>query len=204
MPIPLSMALYDFLPNGIFALGAYWLWRGPYRSWIFLTGAGLVFINGITKALWKLIIATGGPDIAWLSEIFVFLLPTGFVLMFIASLRAARAENALARSGKAAVKPAPILAVPPLMAVWKIPFMVLATLAVIGTFSLWIAAAAKRKNTPALIGFVGGLACMLGMSALSGSSMVLSLHWVAQTVNTVGQAFFAFAAYSLTRPQRVR
>lgn len=196
MPIPLSMAIYDFLPNIIFALGATWLWRGPYRSRIFLTGAGLVFANGITKAVWKLIIALGGPDIVWLSQIFIILLPTGFVLMFIAALRVARMESANPRGTP---KTAPMLAVPPLMAVWKLPFMITATLAVIATFSLWIAAAVRRKNTPAVIGFAGGLLCMLGMSALSGSSMVLSLHWVAQTVNTVGQTFFAFAAYSLTR-----
>lgn len=198
MPIPLSMALYDFLPNVIFALGAYWLWRGPYRSRTFLTGAGLVFANGITKAVWKLIIALGGPDVVWLSQIFVILLPTGFVFMFIASLRVAQAESARAQS---APKPAPMLAVPPLMALWKLPFMITATLAVIATFSMWIAAAVRRKNTAAVIGFAAGLACMLGMSALSGSSMVLGLHWVAQTVNTVGQTFFAFAAYSLTRPR---
>lgn len=196
MPIPLSMAIYDFLPNVIFALGAYWLWRGPYRSLLFVTGAGLVFANGITKAVWKLIIATGGPDINWLSQIFILLLPTGFVLMFFAVLRVSRADSN--RAGRATMKPASILAVPPLMAVWKIPFMVLATLAVVATFSLWIAAAAKRKNIPALIGFAAGLACMLGMSALSGSSMVISLHWVAQSVNTLGQTCFAFAAYSLT------
>lgn len=200
MPIPLSMALYDFLPNVIFALGAYWLWRGPYRSRIFLTGAGLVFANGITKAVWKLIIALGGPDVVWLSQIFVLLLPTGFVLMFIAALRAAQRESIRTRP-EGNPKPAPILAVPPLMAMWKLPFMIAATLAVIATFSLWIAAAVRRKNTPAVVGFAAGLACMLGMSALSGSSMVLSLHWVAQTVNTVGQIFFAFAAYSLTRPR---
>lgn len=200
MPIPLSMALYDFLPNVIFVLGAYWLWRGPYRSRIFLTGAGLVFANGITKAVWKLIIALGGPDVVWLSQIFVLLLPTGFLLMFIATLRVAQMESARARTeGKR--EPSPILAVPPLMALWKLPFMIIATLAVIATFSLWIAAAVRRKNGPAVIGFSAGLVCMLGMAGLSGSSMNLDMQWLAQSVNTLGQTCFAFAAYSLTRPR---
>ncbi len=203
MPIPLSMALYDFLPNIIFAFGVYWLWRGPYRSWLFATGALLVFANGITKAVWKLIIALGGPDVTWLSEIFVFLLSTGFVMMFIAVLLVARSEGKETQAQPSAAKSTPLLAVPPFMAAWKVPFMVLTTLAVVATFSLWIAAAAKRKNTRAVIGFAAGLACMLGMSALSGSSMVIGLHWVAQTVNTVGQACFAFAAYSFTRPHAV-
>jgi hypothetical protein len=192
--IPLSMALLDILPNLFFLLGAWWLYRASFRSPLFALGAALVFLNGMSKAAWKLIIALGGPDIAWLSQIFVFLLSAGFVLMLAAVVRANR------QTRPAPAQAAPLLAVPPLMAAWKIPFMVVTFFASVSLYGLWIAAAWRGRNLPAAAGFALTLAATLAMSGLSGSEMDSLRHWIAEWVNTAGQASFAAAAYFFTHP----
>lgn len=195
--IPLSMALFDFLPNLVFLAGSWRLFRRWCRSGLFLAGLLLVFANGMTKAIYKLIIALGGPDIAWLSQIFIVLLPAGFLILFLASLRQWRAAGAAPQPQPGAAHPALLL-----MAGWKIPFMALATLSAVGAYGVWISAAVRRRAWPGVAGFALALVGTLGMSGISGGEMDQARHWLAEMVNLLAQSSFMLGAWSLTRQKR--
>src|SRR5512133_1891038 len=190
--VPLSMALFDFLPNLVFLLGSWLLYRRWCRSGLFLAGLLLVFTNGMTKAVYKLIVALGGPDILWLSQIFIILLPAGFLLLFLASLRQLRAASAAPQPQPGAAHPALLL-----MAGWKIPFMALATLSALGAYGVWISASVRRRAWLGVAGFALALIATLGMSGISGGEMDQARHWLAEIVNFLGQSCFALGAWAL-------
>lgn len=196
--VPLPMALMDFLPNLVFLLGAYWLFRCGYRSSLFLAGSALVFLNGLSKALWKLIVALGGPDIAWLSQIFVVLLSTGFLLMAVAAWRHLHATAVLRQ---AEVKTAPVRRVIPLAATgaWKIPFMLLALVSAVGLYGVLIADARRAGQRWSMVAYGVAILSVIVMGGLSGGEFNLVRQWTAQTVNLIGQSAFAVGAFLLQR-----
>jgi hypothetical protein len=192
--VPLSLALFDVPPNFLFLLGAYLLYRRRYPSRVFAVGSALVFFNGLTKAIYKLIIAFGGPDILWLSQVFVPLLASGFLLMFAAVLYDRLAERALAGPG------AVTRAVPVAVAGWKIPFMAAAALSAVGVHLLWVEDALRRRRRLAALFFALAGAGVMVMAGLSGGGgrtpeEVLARNWTAESVNNAGQLCFALGAW---------
>jgi hypothetical protein len=186
--IPLSLALTDLIPNLFFLIGVGLLYRRCYPSRLFALGAGLVFVNAMGKAAWKIILAFDGPNVAWLSEYYLVLLSLGFLAMFAAVLLQSR------RSG-AGSQPL-VLALAP----WKVPFLVLAVIASVGAYLLWIRSAWRQRIWTAAAGFAISLIITLVMSAITGDDTDITRQWTAQLLNTINQGCFALAAYYLSRP----
>jgi hypothetical protein len=196
-PIPLSLALFDFIPNLFFLLGAVWLYRRAYPTTLFAVGAALVFLNGMSKAVWKLIVAVGGPDIAWLSQVFVVLLSGGFLLMFVAALRAARVPRVQPLGASAGAHMA-VMA----MAPWKIPFMAVAVISAVGFYTLLMRRAWQGGARFGALAFGLSLLATFAMSGLSSGPQTLFTNWVAESVNAANQALFAAGAWAIGRSQK--
>lgn len=181
---PLSLALTDFIPNLFFLMGAILLYRRMYPSHLFALGVALVFLNAMAKAAWKVILSLGGPDVAWLSENYLVLLSLGFLAIFIAVLRQDGQKKSL-----------PLLA----LAVWKVPFLLVAVVSSIGAYIVWIRTAWQKRIWLAAASFALSLVITLVMSALTGDEYDLTQQWTAQTLNMINQGCFALGAYFLSR-----
>ncbi|MFD0475531.1 hypothetical protein ACFQ0B_50390 [Nonomuraea thailandensis] len=87
MDYPLALALVDFLPVLAMAAGIALLapfaarTRGRLPGWAALAGGVLVVLGGLLKAVWKLLVAAGGPDVGWLAGVQFYLFGPGFALL---------------------------------------------------------------------------------------------------------------------------
>lgn len=88
-----QLAAADALPVVFFGAAAGALGR-KLGSAPFFAGAGVCFLSGTGKVLWKLILARKGTDVAFLGAQLRYAMPAGFALMIAG---AALSDRALAR-----------------------------------------------------------------------------------------------------------
>ncbi len=196
---PISLALVDFLPNIAFLIGAFFLvktsyiCRGTRCARMLMAGTSLVFLGGFLKASWKLLYAANIADIQWMSQAQFILLGFGFLAMCVSVILMARKRRALAQGG-------PILA----MAAWKIPFLFVMTLTSLGAEGILAYIAYRRKIRPAAVGFVIGVMGILAMGALASAEQTLTMQWIEETINTIGQSGFMVGSILLHRDFEAR
>ena len=173
MTVP--MALMDFVPVLLF--GAAWviLYRDLKNklnlcSGILLPlGAGLVFLAGFLKATWKMQKALGVPAVELFNKMMFPTQSVGFLLMAVGMLALMYGQRKSARS---------------LTMVW----VMLTVLGNLGASAglVWIASKVKKAAVPL---FIVAFVCSMMMGYLSSRDFAqASMHWIAQSVNTLGQA----------------
>ena len=179
MTVP--MALMDFVPVLLF--GAAWviLYRDLKNklnlcSGILLPlGAGLVFLAGFLKATWKMQKALGVPAVELFNKMMFPTQSVGFLLMAVGMLALMYGERKSARS---------------LTMVW----VMLTVLGNLGASAglVWIASKVKKAAVPL---FIVAFVCSMMMGYLSSRDFAqASMHWIAQSVNTLGQALLLVGA----------
>ena len=173
MTVP--MALMDFVPVLLF--GAAWviLYRDLKNklnlcSGILLPlGAGLVFLAGFLKATWKMQNAIGAAPVELFNKMMFPTQSVGFLLMAVGMLALMYGKRKSARS---------------LTMVW----VMLTVLGNLGASAglVWIASKVKKAAVPL---FIVAFVCSMMMGYLSSRDFAqASMHWIAQSVNTLGQA----------------
>jgi hypothetical protein len=190
----LPLALFDYVPNIAFLVGAFFLVRtvilarGRPCSRMCMAGALLIFSGGILKATWKLIFTLGIADIQWMSEIQFILLAPGFLALLVTAILLAR------------TKPFETPAIAMAMAAWKIPLLAIMTLSSLGAQGILTYISFKRKARLAAYLFIVAVLCMLGMSGMaSGSEQTVATQWIEEAMNSIGQIAFAVACWLLYR-----
>lgn len=179
MTVP--MALMDFVPVLLF--GAAWviLYRDLKNklnlcSGILLPlGAGLVFLAGFLKATWKLQKALCVPAVELFNKMMFPTQSVGFLLMAVGMLALMYGKRKSARS---------------LTMVW----VMLTVLGNLGASAglVWIASKVKKAAVPL---FIVAFVCSMMMGYLSSRDFAqASMHWIAQSVNTLGQALLLVGA----------
>ena len=173
MTVP--MALMDFVPVLLF--GADWLIlykdlknKLDLCSGVLLPlGAGLVFLAGFLKATWKMQKALGVPAVELFNKMMFPTQSVGFLLMAVGMLALMYGKRKSARS---------------LTMVW----VMLTVLGNLGASAglVWIASKMKKAAVPL---FIVAFVCSMMMGYLSSRDFAqASMHWIAQSVNTLGQA----------------
>ena len=179
MTVP--MALMDFVPVLLF--GAAWviLYRDLKNklnlcSGILLPlGAGLVFLAGFLKATWKMQKALGVPAVELFNKMMFPTQSVGFLLMAVGMLALMYGQRKSARS---------------LTMVW----VMLTVLGNLGASAglVWIASKVKKAAVPL---FIVAFVCSMMMGYLSSRDFAqASMHWIAQSVNTLGQGLLLVGA----------
>ena len=179
MTVP--MALMDFVPVLLF--GAAWviLYRDLKNklnlcSGILLPlGAGLVFLAGFLKATWKMQKALGVPAVELFNKMMFPTQSVGFLLMAVGMLALMYGKRKSARS---------------LTMAW----VMLTVLGNLGASAglVWIASKVKKAAVPL---FIVAFVCSMMMGYLSSRDFAqASMHWIAQSVNTLGQALLLVGA----------
>ncbi|MGW1771409.1 hypothetical protein [Streptomyces sp. NPDC002104] len=211
---PLSLALEDFVPV-ILTGAAATLLIGPLRAHsasagrTATAGAFLVFLGGLSKAAWKLLVALDGPDIHVLNKALFPCLSAGFLLL-------AHALLTLPAGGER--EPQPVRRTPPLWgfgAAWAAtgaagllltstaPHMVLTIVAVTVCAVRLILLARSHGDSPAAA--AGGL-WITGMYVLgplaSRPDQSVALQWLEQSANTLTQGALVLLAWRLAKHRR--
>ena len=182
MTVP--MALMDFVPVLLF--GAAWviLYQDLKNklnlcSGILLPlGAGLVFLAGFLKATWKMQKALCVPAVELFNKMMFPTQSVGFLLMAVGMLALMYGKRKSARS---------------LTMVW----VMLTVLGNLGASAglVWIASKVKKAAVPL---FIVAFVCSMMMGYLSSRDFAqASMHWIAQSVNTLGQALLLVGAVLL-------
>jgi hypothetical protein len=184
--LPVSLALFDFLPPLAFLVGAFFLiriarlWCGKPTIGMILVGSLLVFLGGFLKVIWKLLYVTNVADIQWMSQSQFILSAIGFLGMLVGIIYMVRG---LRNTDTAGVT---ILAI----AAWKIPFLFLMILASLGSEGILVYLSFMRKTNLAAVGFIFSVLSILVMGAMTSSEQTLTLQWVEEVVNAIGQLGF--------------
>ena len=85
------------------------------------------------------------------------------------------------------------------MAVWKIPLLIVMTVASLGVEGILASLAFRRKVTMAGVGFIFGILGILAMGGLASIDQSPTMQWVEESVNTIGQLGFMVGCILLYR-----
>lgn len=215
-----ALALYDFAPVALtglaFALLAV-LARAVDRASVsmMLLGGGLIVSGGLAKATWKLVAAMTGQDLGWLAALLFPLMAPGFVLSAVAAWGLLdRVRGRPARLGwSAALVALAVMAAAVGVREWllSIPrgwFLPLLAFVSLGNLILslqLIRVSLHLRSRPAASLFGLNLLVVFALPpiAIAGPDSIW-MHWLEQTLTTVGAGCFAAAAYLLWRSTSFR
>ncbi len=184
MTIP--MALMDFLPVLFFGMAWVILYKDLKNkldlcsSLLLPLGAAAVVAAGFFKAVWKLQNAIGAAPVELFNRAFFPTQSIGFLLLAIGMLALMYTKRREARS---------------LTMVW----VMLTVLGNLGASAgqVWLASKVKKSAVPLFIlSFV--LSMMMGYLS-SRDFAQASMHWIAQSVNTLGQGLLLWGALLLRK-----
>ncbi len=210
---PLSLALEDLLPVIFFGIGLILLARmigemhSPARGRATL-GAILITLGGLTKVVWKIVIAATGTDINGLDDLlFVFLAP-GFILLAWATGEAQRAGKGQSIQ-RTWIFPAVLLGLGILGAgytgftqtgrTWVYILLATTTIANVWASALFIRHARQEGLKLAAGLFFVNILLVFVLSGMGRiPSQTVALQWVEQIINTFSTGAFAFAAWKLS------
>lgn len=187
----IGLALFDFLPNIAFLVGAFYLVRiaalvkGKPCSRMVMAGALLIALGGILKATWKLIYAAGAGNIRAMSEVQFILVAPGFLALLVAVILIARTR--IKTNGT------PLLA----LAAWKMPFLFVMTLASLGAQGILTYISFKRGARLAAIGFILAFMGLLAMGGLASAEQSVTMQWIEESINSIGQIGFMLGSILL-------
>lgn len=189
----IGLALLDFVPNIAFLIGAFYLVRvaryvkGRRCGRMVMAGSLLIALGGILKAAWKLIYASGGPDLQLMSQVQFILVAPGFLALLISTILLARKHGPIGAT--------PMLAI----AAWKIPFLFVMTLCSLGAQGILAYIAFKRKVPLAAAGYIVAFMGLLAMGGLASAGQSIGMQWIEEGINSAGQIGFMLGSLLLEK-----
>lgn len=210
----LGLALYDFLPVLLTGLAVYFLARlvtaqqTPYGA-VAYVGALLVFVAGLSKALWKLNVTLTGQDLTWLANLLFPLMAPGFAFLATGILAVERRVRGKTVSAWLwAVPVVVIVAVytlafvrmldPQIERGWFMPIMGLASVGNLGLTAILIALSIRYGNWGWVVLFILNVAMVFALIPIAQiEPKSIALHWIEQTISSGGAAAFALASSRL-------
>ncbi|MFD7131978.1 hypothetical protein [Streptomyces sp. NPDC059894] len=208
---PLSLAVEDFVPVALTATAAVRLIRpaaatGRRGRLTAAGGALLIAAGGLSKAVWKLVVALDGPDLQPLNKALFPLLSAGFLLLALALLRLPPPASQPPAPAPAAIRRLewtfavlwPATAAVCLALRSTAPALVL-TVAAVTVCAVRLILLARGAGDIWAAGAAG--IWLLGMYVLgplaARPDQSVALQWVEQSCNTLTQAAVVVAAWRL-------
>lgn len=198
------LALEDLLPVALAGVGA-WLLAGvvgervPRVRLPARTGAVLVVVAGLCKALWKLDLAVTGDDVAVVDDLLFAFLAPGFALLTW-SLVVARGSALPLASPVMACLLAGVASLA-VQATW--PLLVVAVVGATATGVFALLLARSSGDGRAVVLFAVQLLLAFALVPFAGAGQSVAHQWWEQSLNTVGQSAFALGAWRLSMSSTV-
>jgi len=217
--ITLGLALYDYFPSLFTGLALFFIYRmvhtaAPSHSWLAALGGTMIVLGGVLKATWKLVVATGGPDIIWLSEPLFPLMAPGFLFVTVAVYAGMRATSGqpiplwLTGLGFGLVALTLVYAdvrvfVQNIERGWFFPLLLLASLANVALSIMLITGAVRRKRWVAAGLLFVNIAMVFALQPIAAmDNLSMTMHWIEQTLTVGGAAAFAVGAHLMSAVMR--
>ncbi len=180
----LPLALLDIVPVVLFFFGTVELMKAFYPNMsqaqysMFSAGGIMIFLAGMMKAVWKMLLVLGICDYAILSDSFFPVQSTGFVLAAFSTVRFAGTKQK--KSDYENFSAVPVMAS-------KMPFIILTFL---GTTVFYgsLTAIGVKKNKMIAVFFISAYAFnMIQVFLASKFDSSSLMNWLAEIVNTLAQ-----------------
>ncbi len=208
--ISLPLAIEDYVPVILFAIGLYFIARMIYGrnencGKLAFFGGSLITLGGLFKASWKLVQALGGADIPFLNNSLFVLLSSGFICLAWALWKSDRKGNAW-------LVPVFLITVCLGIAayfglakgsrVWFFILLGATSLANLALLTQLIFRSAQNKLWVAAGLYVINLLVIFAL--LSSADQTVTFQWIKQGITTVSQGCFAVASYLLYKNAETR
>lgn len=198
------MALEDFIPVALTAVGLFLIAKFVTNkfsnlgalAWI---GTILTVTDGLLKAVWKLIYAATGTDIAWMHDTLFLFMGPGFIFIAWAVWLGLKNNSPTSRQ----VWLVPLAIVLPSMALaaylaltqpnrsWARILMLLTTVGILATNGQIILSSFRRKIFLPIILLILNIVTIFGQVWIAQLQQTTFTHWVGQINNTISWAVFA-------------
>ena len=205
----IGLAAFDFVPVVLSGIGLYFvsatatLWGARWQN-LARVAAVLVLTGGLSKASWKLIVATQQIDVSWMNSALFFCLAPG-MLMLATVVWAASGNRGSGTRRLTILLPAIVITGAIVISlIWPnqryhtyylLLFTTLGNLALVGQL---IAKAWQLKQLKLSVMFFCNILAVFVLAGLARiPEQTEPLQWIEELINTVGQGAFAYAAYSL-------
>ena len=220
MEYTISLALVDFIPVifsaiGVFTIATMIASLDRTSGRMAYIAAVLITLGGLSKAVWKLIIAATGTDVVGLDDLlFVFLGP-GFTLLSWALWNAQLIITDKEIPKKVWLRPFGVIALFGIGAIsariaqpearyWVYILLTLTTFANLAVGILLIRQANRQHLKLAAGLFVFNLIAIFALSGMARiPEQTIALQWIEETINVFAQGAFAFAAWQLAKDTAV-
>lgn len=193
--LSIAMALMDFLPVVLFTVAVIMLQRDLYNKMskgafaLFAMGTLDIVFAGVAKAVYKLLYASGVCDFQPLSNMFFPVQSIGFLMAGIAVV-----AMISFRQGNTLYSAAP----PVFMGTFVFVGCMCLGLGMFYVVLCRLAVMLKRKSL--ILVFLLSFICSLVMGYMSSKDFSLAyINWIAQGINTIGQALLLYGAVTLRR-----
>lgn len=216
MDFSVGLAVYDFLPVLFTGIAMVYVWRmtqafAPQHAMLAAIGGILVVTAGLTKAGWKLIVATTGIDIYFLSQLLFPLMAPGFILVMFGVWAMVRCADDKSVPAWFWMLPLVVIAsafswagyrmfVAQIERGWFQPLLILVSVGNVALISMLISASVRRKKWGLAGLFFLNIVMTFALQPIAAmENLSLAMHWIEQTLTSAGAGAFAFAAYGLSR-----
>ncbi|MBE6877079.1 MAG: hypothetical protein E7496_10270 [Ruminococcus sp.] len=194
----LPLALLDIVPVALFFLGCIELMKAFYprmtqaQYTLFASGGTMIFLAGMLKAVWKLLLVMRICDYSMLSDAFFPVQSTGFVLTAVsmAGITGKKKKTSEEKSFSA------LLAVP--LVETKLPFIILTFMGTTVFYGTLMILSFRRKAKLTAVFFIGAYifsVMQIFLAVKFDNSSVM--NWMAEFVNLLAQACMVSGAFSL-------
>lgn len=187
------MALMDYLPVFCFIIGVYFLSKifffnhQPNFGWMVVIGGALIFWGGGLQATWKLFKALDIGDYQWMSQGQFVFMALGYTFLFISVFSFLKSNNSSNNISFTA------------MLIWKIPFLVIMTLASLGTYGVLAHIAFRQRKVFSAISFLIAFIGVILLGSMANQQQTIFMQWIEQSVNSLANFGFAIGSYQLFR-----
>lgn len=187
------LALIDFIPVVLFAVGCYFLLKYAYRNTskgffaLMLIGVLITFTRGMSKATWKILYAITNNNITPFNNSQMYLLATGTTMIFISVI-------SIFVRHKKAKKTSTMLSLP-----FFVPVICILTASTIGYLALLSIISFDKKHKKAGTAFLIYLAIGLFMAGASSLGEYEIVHWICEFVNILGSCTLIYGTYHLNK-----
>jgi hypothetical protein len=189
----LSIAIFDFVPVFCFLIGAlflsrlFLLIRNNIYGWLTIFGGILIFLGGALQASWKLLMSLQIANLQWMSQGQFVFMALGYFLLLITSISLIKTTRKMTQT--------PLTA----MAAWKIPFLLVMTLASLGTYGILTYVALRRRLGIAAFGFLFALLGVILLGGMANPLQTIRMQWIEQSINSMANLGFATGSFILFR-----
>ncbi|CAA0081981.1 Uncharacterised protein [Zhongshania aliphaticivorans] len=205
----IGLAAFDFVPIALSGIGLYFLsktatlWNPQWRG-LAQFGALLILAGAISKASWKLIVATQKIDISWMNDALFFCLAPGMIILASAIWGASNNKGANAKRITLVTSGLLVIAALAIALIWPeqrystFYLLALTTLGNLALASQLIVKSWKLKRLNASVMFLCNILAVFVMAGLARvPNQTEGLQWIAELTNTFSQAAISWASYLL-------